>query len=114
MKYLPIVAVPILVLLKMIVPFYAISVVPRISATQFTMYAENMAPIEKIKLCTVDGIEPEHTSIRMPRYPITAEVYVVVRADSPPTSIVIRLRAWLLSAAGQEMVAQCGYVSIQD
>jgi len=73
-----------------------------------------MGPSEKIKLLAVDGIKPDHESIQTRRYPFTTEVYLVVRADSPPTSIARRLQDCLLSAAGQEMVAQSGYVPIQD
>ncbi len=105
MKDLPMVAAPLLVLLKMIAPFYAISEDLQGIGYSVYYYEENMAPTEKIKLLAVDGIKPDHASIRTRRYPFTTEVYVVVRADSPPPSIAMRFRDMLLSAAGQEMVA---------
>jgi len=72
-----------------------------------------MAPKEKIKLLTVDGIKPGYESIQTRRYPFTTEVYMVVRADSPLKSIAMRLRDWLLSPTSQEIVEQSGYVPIQ-
>lgn len=114
MKDLPMVDAPLLVLLKMIAPFYAISEDPQGIGYSVYYYEENMAPNEKIKLLAVDEIKPDHASIQTRRYPFTTEVYIVVRADSPPTSTTMRLRDWLLSPAGQEIVEQSGYVSIQD
>ena len=114
MKGLPMVDAPLLVLLKMIAPFYAISEDPQGIGYSVYYYEEYMGPSEKIKLLAVDGIKPDHESIQTRRYPFTTEVYMVVRADSPPTSIARRLQDCLLSAAGQEMVAQSGYVPIQD
>jgi phosphate transport system substrate-binding protein len=105
MKDLPMVAAPLLALLKMIAPFYAISEDPQGIGCSVYSYEEYMGPSEKIKLLAVDGIKPDHESIQTRRYPFTTEVYMVVRADSPPTSIARRLQDWLLSAAGQEMVA---------
>lgn len=114
MKDLPMVDAPLLVLLKMIAPFYAISEDPQGIGYSVYYYEENMAPNEKIKLLAVDEIKPDHASIQTRRYPFTTEVYIVVRADSPPTSTTMRLRDWLLSPAGQEIVEQSGYVPIQD
>jgi phosphate transport system substrate-binding protein len=105
---------PLLVLLKMIAPFNAISDDPLDIGYSAYYYEENMAPKEKVKLLAVEGIKPDHESIQTRRYPFTTEVYMVVRADSPLKSIARRLRAWLLSPAGQDIVEQSGYVSIQD
>jgi phosphate transport system substrate-binding protein len=114
MKDLPMVAAPLLVLLKMIAPFYAISEDLQGIGYSVYYYEEYLGPSEKIKLLDVDRIKPDHESIQTRRYPFTTEVYLVVRADLPPKSIARRLQDWLLSAAGQEMVAQSGYVHILD
>jgi phosphate transport system substrate-binding protein len=114
MKGLPMVDAPLLILLKMIAPFYVISEDPQGIGDSLYYYEENMAPKEKIKLLAVDGIKPDHESIQTRRYPFTTEVYTVVRADSPLKNIARRLRAWLLSAAGQDIVEQSGYVPTQD
>jgi phosphate transport system substrate-binding protein len=113
MKNLPMVEAPLLVLLKMIAPFYAISEDPLGIGYSVYYYEENMAPNENIKLLAVDGIKPDRETIQSRLYPFTTEVYVVVRADSSPTSVALRLRDWLLSPAGQDLVVQSGYVSYQ-
>jgi phosphate transport system substrate-binding protein len=114
MKGLPMVGAPLLILLKMIAPFYAISEDTQGIGYSVYYYEENMAPKEKIKLLAVDGIKPDHESIKTRRYPCTTEVYMVVRADSPLKSIATRLRAWFLSPAGQDIVEQSGYIPTQD
>ncbi len=114
MKNLPMIDAPSLVLMKMIAPFYAISEDPLGIGYSVYYYEENMAPAEKIKLLAVNGIKPEYDSIKSRTYPFTTEVYTVIRVDSPPTSIAMRLRDWLLSNAGQEVVEKSGYVSILD
>lgn len=114
MKDLPMIDAPPMVLLKMIAPFYAISEDPYGIGYSVYYYEEYMAPNEKVKLLAVDGIKPDHKTIQTRQYPFTTEVYVVVRADSSPRSVAVRLRDWLLSAAGQEMVEKSGYVSIQN
>jgi phosphate transport system substrate-binding protein len=113
MKGLPMVDAPILILLKMIAPFYAISEDLQGIGYSVFYYEENMAPKEKIKLLAVDGIKPDHELIQTHQYPFTTEVYMVVRADSPLKSIAMHLRDWLLSPTSQEIVEQSGYVPIQ-
>lgn len=113
MKGLPMVDAPLLVLLKMIAPFYAMSDDPLGIGYSVYYYEENMAPNEKIKLLAVDGVMPERESIQSRRYPFTTEVYVVVRADSLPTSLAIRLRGWLRSR-WSGIGRSGGYVPFQD
>ena len=100
---------PELILLKMIAPFYAISEDPEGIGYSVFYYEENMAPNEYIKLIAVDGVQPTQETIKTGRYPFTSEVYAVVRSESPPNSLAVRLRDWLLTADGQELIAQSGY-----
>ena len=65
-----------------------------------------------IKMIQVDGVEPNATTIASRKYPFTAEVLVVMRSNEPPESPASRLRDWLLTSAGQEVIAQSGYVPI--
>ena len=103
------IAAPDLVLLSMIAPFYTVSEDPHGIGYSVFYYEENMAPNENIKLIAVDGVQPSQESIGNREYPYTSEVYVVVRSDSSPHSLEVRLRDWLLTAEGQELVAQSGY-----
>ena len=73
-----------------------------------------MAPNEYIKLVAVDGVQPTQESIANRTYPFTSEVFAVVRAGSPANSLAIRLRDWLLTDEGQELVAQSGYAPSSD
>jgi hypothetical protein len=87
MKGLPMVAAPLVVLLKMIAPFYAMSEDPL--GIGFSVYydEEIMAPYEKVKLLSGDGLKPDHALIQTRRYPFTKEVYLVVDSDSLSTNI---------------------------
>jgi len=101
---------PLMVLPKMIAPFYTISEDPLGIGYSVYYYEENMAPNELIKLVAVDGVRPEHDTIQTRQYPFTTEVYAIMRADSPPTSSATQIRDWLLSPDGQEVIEQSGYV----
>ncbi|MBK5107006.1 MAG: substrate-binding domain-containing protein [Anaerolineales bacterium] len=114
MKDLSMVDAPELVLLKMIAPFYAISEDAHGIGYSVFYYEENMAPNEYIKLIAVDGVQPTQESITNRTYPFTSEVFLVVRAGSPSNSLAIRLRDWLVTDDGQELVAQSGYAPYSD
>ncbi len=73
-----------------------------------------MAPNEYIKLLAMDGIQPTLGSIKNREYPFTSEVYAVVRTASSPSSLEARLRDWLLTPAGQALVAESGYAAYSD
>ena len=114
MKGIPMVDAPDLILMKMIAPFYAISEDPQGIGYSVFYYEENMAPNEYIKLIAVEGVQPTLETIKEREYPFTSEVYSVTRADSSPTSLAVRLRDWLLTPGGQELVARSGYAPHTD
>lgn len=114
MKGTPMIDAQDLVLLKMIAPFYAISEDPLGIGYSVFYYEENMAPNEYIKLLSVDGVQLNLESIKNKDYPFTSEVYAVVRANSSPDSLAVRLRDWLLTPEGQELVAESGYAPYTD
>jgi phosphate transport system substrate-binding protein len=114
MKDLPMIDAPQLILLKMIAPFYAISDDPLGIGYSVYYYEEYMAPKEKVKLLAVDEVKPDRGTIRSRQYPLTTEVYLIVRADLPPTSVAARIRDFMLSPAGQELVEQSGYVRVNE
>jgi phosphate transport system substrate-binding protein len=110
MKGLSMIDAPLMILPKMISPFYAISDDPLGIGYSVYYYEENMAPNELVKLIAVDGVRPDHDSIQTRQYPFTTEVYAVVRADSPPTNTAVHLRDWLLTPDGQDLIEQSGYI----
>lgn len=76
-------------------------------------YAAQMFPHQYVKMIGVNGVVPTSDSIASRSYPLTAEVYVVVRKDTPSDSTAIALRDWLLTDEGQKVVAESGYVPIR-
>jgi phosphate transport system substrate-binding protein len=113
MRGLTMIGAPDMMLPTMLAPINAISDdVDGIGYSVF-YYEQAMAPNERLKLCGVDGVVPDSKSIQSKTYPFTTEVYAVVRQDEPRDSIAYRLRAWLLSTAGQEVVASSGYVPLR-
>ena len=113
MKDLKMVAAPeMLLLMKMIAPFYAVSEDPDGIGYSVYYYEENMAPNEYVKLCGVDGFLPDPDSIQSGAYPFTTEVYAVIREDLSRDSTAYLMREWLLSADGQVLIEESGYVPL--
>jgi phosphate transport system substrate-binding protein len=76
-------------------------------------YASFMFPHNRVQLIGIDGVQPTSENIASRAYPLTTEVYVVVRADMPPESTAVLLRDWLLTEEGQAVIAESGYVPIR-
>ncbi len=64
------------------------------------------------KVIAINGVKPTFDTIAARRYPLTTPVYVVIRRDTPAGHRARELRDWLLSPAGQQVVAASGYVPI--
>jgi len=77
-------------------------------------YAQNIAPHDDIEFIAIDGVEPTTATIANGRYPLAAEVYLVIRDDMPKDSIPVQLRDWLLTNHGQFAVSQSGYVRVPN
>jgi phosphate transport system substrate-binding protein len=75
-------------------------------------YATYIYPLEEIKLLAVDGVYPQADTIADRSYPLTTEVYAVIRADTPTEHNARILYEWLLTEEGQEAVARSGYVPL--
>ena len=61
----------------------------------------------------MNGVYPDAESIRNGSYPLTADFYVVYRADNTNPNVT-RIVDWLRSSEGQEMIEQTGYVGLPD
>ncbi|MFH0817939.1 MAG: substrate-binding domain-containing protein [Candidatus Micrarchaeota archaeon] len=114
MKDLKIIAAPLMILTGMMGPINRLSTDKDGIGYSVYYFEEFMAPNEKIKLCGVDGVIPDYESIRTRKYPYVAEVYVVIRKDLDKKSNAYKLRDWLLSDDGQEVVKESGYVPIRQ
>jgi phosphate transport system substrate-binding protein len=73
-------------------------------------YAKYMVTNDDVEFIGVDGIEPTSVTIRDRTYPLTTEVYAVVRKGLLPEDSAIQLRNWLLSPGGQLTIEYSGYV----
>jgi phosphate transport system substrate-binding protein len=77
-------------------------------------YAIYMVPNENVRLVPIEGVEPTAATIGKRLYPLTSEVYAVVRADTPADSTAILLRDWMLSDDGQSAIAKSGYIPVLE
>jgi phosphate transport system substrate-binding protein len=123
MKSTPVISAPEMILYTMEGPFttiggfppagdYAKADVQGIGYSVY-FYTKNMVNTDNIETIGVNGVEPTSATIADQSYPLTAEVYVVVRATSPSNSPEVLLRDWLLTADGQNTVYWSGYVPIK-
>ena len=77
-------------------------------------YAEEMKMAQGLKLLKLEGVEPNPDTIRSETYPLVNPKYVVIPADAAEDAPNRAMFRWLLSEAGQTVVAKEGYVSIVD
>jgi phosphate transport system substrate-binding protein len=75
-------------------------------------YATFMAPDPAVKLAAIEGVLPTSKTIAEGSYPLITDVYVVVRAGTPPGSPAMYLRDWLLTEEGKAVVGESGYVPV--
>ena len=76
---------------------------------------QQVEPKEKkppVEMFAIDGVMPSRATIAAGTYPLVTEVYVVTRKDLKPGHPAAKLRDWLLTAEGQKIVAETGYVPI--
>ena len=83
----------------------------RVVAQQQVVQARG-APKPLIQMFAIDGVMPSRATIADGTYPLVTEVYVVTRKDLKPDHPAAKLRDWLLTAEGQGVVGETGYVPI--
>jgi phosphate transport system substrate-binding protein len=104
---------PDMMLVSMTGPINAISEDPWGIGYSVYYYAVSIFPSEFVKLIGVDGVVPTSDSIADRSYPLTTEVYAVIREGMSQDSTAVLLRDWLLTEEGQEVVAESGYLPIR-
>jgi phosphate transport system substrate-binding protein len=60
-----------------------------------------------IKMCKVNGVEPNEKNIGSGKYPITRSLYMYLR--NRPSGAIKKYIDWILSSEGQKIVTQIGY-----
>ena len=76
-------------------------------------FVEDMWGNDAVKLLEVDGIYPDHETIRSGDYPFTTAYYAVIRKDSPKDSNERKVIEWILTEEGQALMEESGYVKIK-
>ncbi len=67
-----------------------------------------------VKMFAIDGVQPTRETIADGSYPWVTEVYAVTRSDLDPEHPAALLRDWLLTEEGQGVIAETGYVPLQN
>lgn len=62
----------------------------------------------------VNGIEPSKSTISNNTYPYVLEIYAAVRSDIDRSSNAYKLFEYLITASGQKVVKESGYVPIDN
>lgn len=98
----------------------ALSLDPPAYAIGYSVYAyygsyeEMMTDVtpNKLKLLAVDGVLPTAESIADGTYPLADYNYLVLRSDEPKDSPARRLAEFMVSDAGQQAVADSGFLPL--
>ena len=76
----------------------------------YNYYINNLYRDENIKVLNIDGIKPDKDNIASGAYPLSTNYLVIIRGDAAPDSVERKLRDFLLSEEGQQVVEMAGYV----
>ncbi len=77
----------------------------------FRYYLDGIVGNEAVKMVSLNGVYPSADNIRSGAYPVVAEFYAIYRTDNDNPNVPL-LIDWLLGDEGQDLIEQCGYVSI--
>lgn len=113
MKGEPMIDAPDMILESMMGPIHAIADDRWGIGYSVYYYAVFIFPHEQVKLIAVNGVQPTSDNIAERSYPLTTEVYAVVREGMPEDSTAMMLRDWLFTEEGQAAIAGSGYVPIR-
>lgn len=75
-------------------------------------YLNNLYNNSDIKVLNIDGISPENENLLSGEYPFTTSYYAVMRSDEPEDSKMRRLRDYMLTDEGQQIVELAGYCPV--
>lgn len=77
----------------------------------FRFYSNEMVRNDKVKLLSIDGVEPSIQNIRSGAYPLATEFYAVTAGTQNQN--VQPFIDWMLSEEGQKLVEDTGFVPVQ-
>ncbi len=113
MKGEPMIDAPDMILETMMGPVNAIAEDPTGIGYSVYYYVMFIFPDERVEPIGINGVEPTSDNIATRAYPLTTEVYAVVREDMPQDSTAVMLRNWLLTREGQGVIGESGYVPLR-
>jgi phosphate transport system substrate-binding protein len=99
--------------MSMIGPFNAIRHDRQGIGYTFRYYDTYMAHMPEVRIISIDGIPPTAEMIGKRAYLFVTEVFLAWRDDLPTPSPAQVVRDFLMSEAGQRVVAESGYVPIK-
>ena len=74
-------------------------------------YATTMYGNENIKFLAVDGVSPNHDTIKDESYPLITAYYIVTLKDTKNTA-VSKVKKAMLESKGQEIARNAGYIEV--
>jgi phosphate transport system substrate-binding protein len=99
--------------ISMVGPFNAIRHDRQGIGYTFQYYDTYMTRIPEVRIIAINGIQPTAEKIGKRAYPFVAEVFLAWLDDLPTPSPAQVVRDFLVSEAGQRVVAESGYVPIK-
>ena len=81
------------------------------ATTMFQTIDETVA--SNIKLLGIDGVKPNNKTIQDGSYPYTTAYYIVINKADDENSASRKLANQLLSARGQKVAEEAGYVPVK-
>jgi phosphate transport system substrate-binding protein len=114
MRGKPMIEAPDMILESMMGPINVIGDDPLGIGYSVYFYAAHIFPHENVKMIAVDNVHPTSEDIAAHDYPLTTEVYAVVREDTSEENDARLFLDWLLTNEGQAVVAESGYVPLYN
>jgi len=78
----------------------------------FRYYSTEMVNNKKIKLLSIDGVNPTRENIQNGTYPLVSEFYAITAGTENEN--VQKLIDWILSDEGQILIEKVGYVPVEN
>lgn len=114
MKGTPMAPLPDMILWGMMGPMNALRNSPQGISYSVYFYFVFMFPEKNIRMMAINGVRPDAETIAARTYPLTAEVYAVVRKGAAADDPAVMLRDWMLTKEGKAVIAETGYVPIRQ
>ncbi len=81
------------------------------ATTMFETIDKNIS--DRIRLLSINGIEPNNQTIKDQEYPLQTAYYIVIRKDEPAEGNTRKLVDAMLSDRGQAIAEEVGYVGVK-